>query len=286
MKKFLIAIPILFSTLLVGCGVKEVDVSKYLKVRDTGIDRIGKSYAGLNSSFFLDSEIFGKYPISDDLKDSYGVEVIVSPNEDLKNGDEVKLSLKYNEKLYEDNLKVRLSLSETKHKVEGLEKKYLTSSDLSNKEYLKLESETQKKAKQYMEDMISNHKIYTNFRTENFHFVDAYIQNPFDFNSSSNANSNDLNYPKIIYVYKFESKYDDIKKFDIFNSNHEYETKTKFNYVCIPVSDLNFDSKGNLNKYKIFDPLQCNELFEDVPIDTFLSKYFSKDHLEKINIKE
>lgn len=282
MKKFLFAIPILFSTLLVGCGVKEVDISKYLKVEDVGIDRLGRVHISLDNSFFLDSEIFGKNPIPDNVKDSYNIEVISSPNDNLKNGDEVKLSLKYNEKLYKDNLKVKLSLSETKHTVSGLEKKYLSSSDLSNDEYLKLKSDATKKAKGYIDDKFSVYKSYKNFRIENFNFVGAYIKNPFDFNS----NLNDFNYPEIVYIYKFETKYDDIKKLDVLNSNHEYETKTSFYYLPITIGDFNFDSKGNLNKYKFYYPSTSDEYIEDVTVDTFLSKHFSEDHFEKISIKE
>lgn len=296
MKKFLIAIPILFSTMLVGCGIKEVDVSKYLKVDDTGVDRLGKSYACLDDSFFLDSDIFGKNPIPDNVKDSYKVEIIESPNEDLKNGDEVKLSLKYNEKLYEDNLKVKLSLSETKHKVSGLLKKYLTESDLTNSEYIKLKSETEKKAKDRMKSITPASMDFINSKFSNLEFINAYIQNPFDFNSSSEEIEN----PNILYVYKVDLSYDKIIQRDL-STTKPTKTENQIDtiYIFVPVKDITFDTSGNLLKYKIPNintseyviPFLSSTSRNDVSIEEALKLYSStlfgtKDHFKKINIKE
>ncbi|TAN67683.1 hypothetical protein WS9_007530 [Paraclostridium sordellii 8483] len=287
MKKFLIAIPILFSTLLVGCGVKEVDISKYLKVEDVGVDRLGKSYACLDDSFFLDSDIFGKNPIPDNVKDSYKVEVIESPNEDLKNGDEVKLSLKYNEKLYEDNLKVKLSLSETKHKVSGLEKKYLTISDLTNSEYIKLRSETEKIAKEYMTSTMKLHTSLDPPKYDNFKFISAYILNPFDFNSSSD----EIVYPSILYLYKVNAQYNTFKGSNLVTLEPISEAKKDVNYIFVEVSDFTFNN-SKLNKFKIHpinDSLVYpSDISTDIVLNDYLNKFISnnKEHLEKINIKE
>lgn len=296
MKKFLIAIPILFSTMLVGCGIKEVDVSKYLKVDDTGVDRLGKSYACLDDSFFLDSDIFGKNPIPDNVKDSYKVEIIESPNEYLKNGDEVKLSLKYNENLYEDNLKVKLSLSETKHKVSGLLKKYLTESDLTNSEYIKLKSETEKKAKDRMKSITPASMDFINSKFSNLEFINAYIQNPFDFNSSSEEIKN----PNILYVYKVDLSYDKIIQRDL-STTKPTKTENQIDtiYIFVPVKDITFDTSGNLLKYKIPNintseyviPFLSSTSRNDVSIEEALKLYSStlfgtKDHFKKINIKE
>lgn len=64
MKNFLIAIPILFSTMLVGCGVKEVDISKYINIGELGFDRLGYISAYVVDKFYLDKNIFGDVPIN------------------------------------------------------------------------------------------------------------------------------------------------------------------------------------------------------------------------------
>lgn len=282
MKKiFLLLISILFSITLVGCGIKEIDVSKYVYLTFDGADRLGKASAHFSYNFFDD------YSISEDI--AYNVSVIPSNGKNLKNGDEITVSLKYDEKLYKDNLKVKLYLSKNKYKVEGLEKKYLTSTDLSNDEYIKLKSETEKQAKEYMKSIKPMSFNYRNPKLEDFEFVNAYIKNPCDFSSESNDSIS----PSILYAFKVNLTYEEIVDFHLSNEEPSISNETEPFYIFVPVENLVLDKNGDLSKYKIPNYnssyiIPCVDT--NVPVEDALESFSSsliakkKDVFEKINI--
>lgn len=277
MKKLFLFLILFFSMLMVvGCSkTTEIDISKYIKIHCSGTDRLGSLYTNIDSDFFLDSDIFS-VAIPEYLQNSYDVTIIPSKSDNIQNGDKITLKLVYNEKLYEEELKVKLSLSENTYIVSGLDKKYLVVSDLTNDEYLKLKEETEKRAKEYMQSITPLSLNYKSIKFEDFEFINAYIENQFEFTSKYVENE-----PSILYAYKVNLIYDNI---GFTGTTHE----TQLCYVFVPVENLVFDENGNLSKYEIQNynfPYKQTYVNNDVSIESALSSISSKDTFQLIDIK-
>lgn len=267
-KKLLSLTFFMLSLLLVSCGTKTVDISKYIDISESGYDTQGTVTATLNEDFYKNKDIF-KDPSTDysDLS-AYKVEISVDPSKNLKNGDVLNINLKYDEKLYKDELKIKLENSKTTYTVSNLEKAFLKKEDLSKEDYQKLKKETSTVAETYINSEKDSHTTYKNFK-----FVDAFIK------ISPNQQSSNF-MPTLVYLYKVDS-----------TTKYEYSSPTNsITYLFVPVTSITLTKDGKLDTYVIsqldsYSSVKSYSSEKAPSIDAVKGEYLDKnERLEKIDI--
>ncbi|WWU66768.1 hypothetical protein QJR26_18300 (plasmid) [Clostridium baratii] len=268
MKKFFALIFGLMSLLFVGCGTKTVDISQYIEMSEYGYDTEGTVSASLNSDFYKNTDIFKNSSINYSDLDAYKIELSINPSKNLKNGDVVNLTLKYNEKLYKDELKVKLENSNSTYTVSKLEKAFLKKDDLSKEDYQKLKKETSAIAETYIDSEKTSSTTYKNFK-----FVDAFIK-------TSPNNSDSKFMPTLVYVYKVDS-----------STKYEYSSPTNtIHYLFVPVTSITLTKDGKLDTYVIspldsYDSVKSYSAEKSPSIDSVKGEYLKQnERLEKIDI--
>lgn len=272
MKKIVLSTAILISFLMTGCGVKQVDISKYLDIEEVGYNNYGHARSYLNESFFLEEDIFPDSVVDYSQLEEYEVEVTPTYEGTLKNGDIVKFDIKYDSDLYEKEFNVKLINSKEEYKVENLEKAFLKKDDLTDGEYKKLKSETNKKVNAFIESSRSTYKDY-----ENLEFVDLFIQN------TPSELSNEMNDVSLVFLYK-------VKELDKLS---QFYKDDKISYIFVNVRDLEFDKNGKLSKYSIPNLSEYSNIVsyavnsEPLDIETIKGEYLENNStLEKIEITQ
>src|SRR5690625_8037939 len=123
-KRFITALAIIFMiVLLSACGKTTYEIDKEVSIEFEGYDEYGQAIVNLDRE-----ALFNALDEKMELKESqevvefesiiYDLTVQATPNENLKNGDEVEFELLYEE---ENSINLELKLKDTKTTVEELE---------------------------------------------------------------------------------------------------------------------------------------------------------------------
>lgn len=241
MKKILLLLSTLFciTIFLVGCSKpKEIDISKYIEISESGYDTLGDIDITLKRSFFDDSNIFPSDSIDYSTLRDYDVSISTNKDSKLKNGDNIEIQIDYNKDLYRDEFNVILTNSKNIYTVSNLEKIFLKKEDLTNDEYSKLKSETEKSVTNYFNSYKSLDRSFDNFK-----FIDLFIKR---IHSDSSDVPDRLS---LVYLYSIE------EHFDVKIHKADY-----IKYAFVPVYDIKFNSDGRLDTYKISSPDSGNIL--------------------------
>lgn len=135
MKKMLLGLLATLSMLgLTACGSnkEEVDIFQYVNVVFKGDNETGIAEASFHSMEALANE-----KLKDDTIFISSLKAKAEPNENLKNGDEVKVSIIYDEDAYSE-LEYKFAETEKTFTVKGLKEYYGADTTLSEDEYHKL----------------------------------------------------------------------------------------------------------------------------------------------------
>lgn len=135
MKKMLLGLLVTLSMLgLTACGSnkEEVDIFQYVNVVFKGDNETGIAEASFHSMKALTNE-----KLKNDTIFISSLKAKVEPNENLKNGDEVKVSIIYDEDAYSD-FDYKFAETEKTFTVKGLKEYYGADTAISEDEYQKL----------------------------------------------------------------------------------------------------------------------------------------------------
>lgn len=236
MKKiFKIMLLLLSISILGGCSkIKEIDISKYIEVSVDGYQGYGTINLSLNNEFFKDKDIFGEGLVDYSSLENYSVEVIANKSDMLNNEDVIELSLKYDEEIYKNDLKVKLvNDSKKEYTVSGLIKAFMTQKDISKENYEKLKEETYEKVKKYLDSTNKSNVTYGEIE-----FIDGFIKNPI-----KEVRESGFEVPTLVYLYKV-------------NKTEEYTYTSPLNtvnYIFVSVNGITLDNEDNLSSYLVAD---------------------------------
>lgn len=133
-KRFLVLLTLISVFSLTACGSdkEEVDIFNYVDVVFKGDNKAGIAESSFKSMQALNNEKLKDYTVF-----VSSIKTDVEPKENLKNGDKVKVSIKYNENAYDD-VEFKFADTEKTFTVKGLKEYYDADKPLTKNEYQKL----------------------------------------------------------------------------------------------------------------------------------------------------
>ena len=132
-KRLLLGLCVAFTAFaLVGCGTKKIDITEYIDFRAEGYDGYGEAVVELDCEGLIEDnyKAFGLDKDDDSSDSSFqkrmnkvndAVEFDVSPEDGLKNGDEVEITVEIDDEDLIEDYKVTLICEDLTEKVKGLE---------------------------------------------------------------------------------------------------------------------------------------------------------------------